>query len=225
MKQLQFAKKFSLSLLVFTALLTTGKLAQASTPLTYAQTPAVKEGKIIGGAIDCDRDGRENDSRIDYDGDGIPDDCIIGNSALPEQIDETESTEQEELNAKTPKEIFNALMQSLTEMTEGCDEATKVKAGVSYRICSINSQPVTASEALLEVGDGIGFWFKNNKVVAIRYFHSGETLFFDDEKLIAKFLDDQEIQVNFTDEERQEAEVTAKDGYQTIFQVFAVKAK
>ncbi|MCC5638377.1 hypothetical protein LC593_21570 [Nostoc sp. CHAB 5844] len=225
MKQLQLSKKLSLSLLVFTALLTTCQLSQASTPLPSAQTPTAKEGKIIGGAINCDRNRQQNGSRIDNDDDGILDECVIGNSALSEQTDETEAAETDEIRAKTPQEILNTLMQSLTKMTEGCNEATKVKAGVSYRICTINNEPVTASEALLEAGDGISFWFKNNKVVAIRYFHSGETLFFDDEKLIAKFPDEQQLLVNFTDEERHEAETLAKDGYQTIFQVFADEAK
>lgn len=154
--------------------------------------------------------------------------CPISQASTPStfnQIDAPISNGTEETKIETPQEIFNALMQSLEQMTEGCDEQTKIKAGVNYRICTINNEPVTASEALLEAGDGISFWFKHNKVVAIRYFHSGETLFFDQEKLIAKFPDDQQMQVNFTDEERQEAETLAKDGYRTIFQVLATEAK
>ncbi|MBE9006470.1 hypothetical protein IQ259_15715 [Fortiea sp. LEGE XX443] len=220
MKKLLFYQKLSLSLLVFTALLTTCKLSQASTLSTSAQTLAVKEGKIIA----CGKNRRQDDSLINYDSDGILEECVIGTSSLPKQINETVSTEKEEIKTETPEEILDALMQSLAEMTEGCDEAIKVKAGISYRICTINNEPVTASETLSEVGDGIGFWFKNSKVVAIRYFHSGETLFFDDEKLIAKFSDNQELQGNFTDEERREAETLAKDGYQTIFQAFAAEA-
>ncbi|MBU7585231.1 MAG: hypothetical protein KAF91_20465 [Nostoc sp. TH1S01] len=210
MKLLLSPKKLSLSLLVFTALLTTCQVSQASTPFT-SQTSAVKEGKIIGGTIDCDNDGRHNDSRVDNNGDGIPDQCV----------NDTSATAKQEINTDTPKELLDKLMQSLTEMTEGCHETTKVKAGVVYRICTINNEPVTASEALLEVGDGVGFWFKNNKVVAIRYFHSGETLFFDDQQLIAKFSNDEELQSDFTNEERREAENLAEYGYQTIFQVFA----
>ncbi len=41
-------------------------------------TPTKKQGTPIGPAMDCDRDGKSDDSRIDYDGDGIPDDCLIG---------------------------------------------------------------------------------------------------------------------------------------------------
>ncbi|MBE9210130.1 hypothetical protein IQ244_27265 [Nostoc sp. LEGE 06077] len=214
MISLPFANKISLSLLVCTTLLTTCQVSQAS-QVSTSQTSGVKESKIIGGAIDCDNDGRQNDSRIDDGGDGIPDRCVIDTSASKKQ----------EIKTETPKEIFDTLMQALTEMTEGCDEATKIKAGVSYRICTINNEPVTASEALLEVGDGVGFWFKNNKVIAIRYFHSGETLFFDDEALIAKFSNDDELQSEFSHEERREAETLAKNGYQTIFKVFAEKAK
>ncbi|MBD2439141.1 hypothetical protein [Nostoc sp. FACHB-110] len=203
----------------------TCKLSQASTPATSTQTPTTKEAKIIGGMIDCDNDGRQNDSRIDDDGDGIPDKCVIGNSSSLEENYETVPIQKEDIKANTSQELFDELMQSLSEMTEGCNEATKVQAGISYSICTINNEPVKAAEALLEAGDGIGFWFKNNKVVAIQYFHSGETLFFDDEKLIAKFSDNQELQSNFTDEERQEAENLAKNGYHKIFQVFALEAQ
>ncbi|OCQ99826.1 hypothetical protein BCD64_01710 [Nostoc sp. MBR 210] len=209
MKSLLFPQLISLSLLVFTTLLTNCQVSQASQVSTL-QASGVKESKIIGGAIDCDNDGRQNDSRIDDDGDGIPDRCVIDTSA----------TAKQEINQDTPKQLFEKLMHSLTEMTEGCDETTKVKAGVVYRICTINNKPVTASEALLEVGDGVGFWFRNNKVIAIRYFHSGETLFFDDEELIAKFSDDEELQSEFSDEERREAANLAQSGYQNIFQVF-----
>ncbi|MBD2456202.1 hypothetical protein H6G80_19255 [Nostoc sp. FACHB-87] len=207
MKSLLFPQLISLSLLVFTTLLTNCQVSQASQVSTL-QASGVKESKIIGGAIDCDNDGRQNDSRIDDDGDGIPDRCEIGHSATAKQ------------EIDTPKQLFEKLMQSLTEMTEGCEDKTKVKAGVVYRICTINNEPVTASEALLEVGDGVGFWFRNNKVIAIRYFHSGETLFFDDEQLIAKFSDDEKLQSEFSDEERREAENLAQSGYQNIFQVF-----
>ncbi|ALF51801.1 hypothetical protein ACX27_01375 [Nostoc piscinale CENA21] len=213
MISLQFAHKFSLSLLVCTTLLTTCQVSQAS-QVSTPQTSGVKESKIIGGAIDCDNNGRQNDSRIDDDGDGIPDRCVIDHSA----------TAKQEIHQDTPKQLFEKLMQSLTDMTEGCDETTKVKAGVVYRICTINNEPVTASEALLEVGDGVGFWFKNKKVVAIQYFHSGETLFFDDEQLIAKFFHNEELQSEFADEERREAENLAQSGYQTIFQVFTDKS-
>lgn len=36
------------------------------------------QGKPIGPAMDCDMDGKSDDSLVDYDNDGKPDDCLIG---------------------------------------------------------------------------------------------------------------------------------------------------
>ncbi len=254
MKRQQGLKTFAFSLLVLTSLLTACNKSQVSTPSTSAiaastntspseqksqdasktrketlpkstsKKQAQKPGKIIGGAIDCDNDGKQNDSRVDYNGDGIPDECVIGSSSEQEKVSEITSAGEEEIEPATSEAIFDSQIKYLEEMTEGCDEATKTEAGVNYNICTINDKPVKASEALLEAGDGLGFWFENNKVVAIRYFHTGDILFFNDGKLTVKFSDDKQVQDTFTDEERQHAEDLAKDGYRKIFQVFAVEA-
>ena len=38
---------------------------------------SAKPGRQIGQAIDCDRDGQQDDIRRDDDGDGIPDRCLV----------------------------------------------------------------------------------------------------------------------------------------------------
>ncbi len=43
-----------------------------------------EQGELVGPPIDCDGDGFDNDSRIDFDGDGVADDCVPGGEAIPE---------------------------------------------------------------------------------------------------------------------------------------------
>jgi hypothetical protein len=47
-------------------------------PLTPASPAPKKYGQPIGPATDCDRDGKADDILVDYNGDGVPDDCLIG---------------------------------------------------------------------------------------------------------------------------------------------------
>ena len=43
----------------------------------YSLAQSAKPGRQIGQAIDCDRDGQQDDIRIDDNGDGIPDRCLL----------------------------------------------------------------------------------------------------------------------------------------------------
>jgi hypothetical protein len=52
--------------------------AQPVEPLPADQIVPTKKGKPIGPAMDCDMDGKSDDSLVDYDDDGKPDDCLIG---------------------------------------------------------------------------------------------------------------------------------------------------
>jgi hypothetical protein len=47
-------------------------------PLTPASPAPKKYGQPIGAATDCDRDGKADDTLVDYNGDGIPDECLKG---------------------------------------------------------------------------------------------------------------------------------------------------
>jgi hypothetical protein len=47
-------------------------------PLTPASPAPKKYGQPIGPATDCDRDGKADDTLVDYTGDGIPDECLKG---------------------------------------------------------------------------------------------------------------------------------------------------
>jgi type II secretory pathway pseudopilin PulG len=119
---------------------------------------------------------------------------------------------------------YNATVRQLEQITQGCKKSRRTRGNMTYEICTINGQPVQASEALTAEGDGIGYWFRNNKVRAIRFFHNGDIVIFDNNGRVERmFYDGDQMKTNFTATERKELETTAKNGYRTIFQVFKIQ--
>lgn len=58
---------------------------QPSSQLSGARVKTEADpGKLIGPAADCNGDGIVNDARIDFDGDGIVDECVVGLEEVPE---------------------------------------------------------------------------------------------------------------------------------------------
>ncbi|OKH22707.1 hypothetical protein [Chroogloeocystis siderophila] len=173
---------------------------------------ATKSRTVIGHAIDCDNDGRDNDYRIDYDADGIPDDCIIGDDNSLTPVDTSNS-----------QSLFDRRIKFLEKLTAGCTENRKVEGNMTYSICIADGQPVKAAEFLTELGDGLNIWFEHGKVIAVLRTHSGEMFFFDNGKLELMFEDyGTQVVVSFTPEDRQEYEDLAQTAYQRIFQVFSI---
>lgn len=103
-----------------------------------------------------------------------------------------------------------------------CQKATKIVKNVSYIMYSTNGGKtiVSASEALMEVGDGVGFWLKGDRVRAIVFFGSGEVVFFNRGVLEAQISDKGGVSTVFTADERGQFERLEKDGVQKILQVF-----
>ncbi len=176
-------------------------LNSALSGATLAQS--AKSSTQIGPAIDCDRDGQQDDIRMDDDGDGIPDRCLL-NQIKPVINRANYAQELKQLQAQP------------------CQKATKTVKNVSYMICSTDGGKtiVSASEALLEAGDGVGFWLKGDRVRAIVFFGSGEVVFFERGVLEAQ-MSDKEVTTVFTADERQQFERLEKNGVQKILQVFS----
>ncbi|MEB3215765.1 MAG: hypothetical protein VKN72_05840 [Nostocales cyanobacterium 94392] len=170
-----------------------------------------KSGKQIGQLVDCDNDGQENDARIDYNDDGIPDECVLGNQNSQTQIDDSS---------------YEAAINSLDKLTQDCQETTKTQQYTNYSVCQINGKPVKASESNAEIGDGLGFWFENGKVIAIQRFHTAELFIFDnDGNLKSAFADNPNIAkieklTKIADQERKLVKEIQQNGYQDIFKVF-----
>ncbi|MEL6469253.1 MAG: hypothetical protein AAFQ74_05960 [Cyanobacteria bacterium J06623_4] len=51
---------------------------------TYRLKTEAAPGEFLGPAIDCDGDGLADDSRIDFNGDGVSDECVEGREEIPE---------------------------------------------------------------------------------------------------------------------------------------------
>jgi hypothetical protein len=168
-----------------------------------AVAQSAKPGRQIGQAMDCDRDGQQDDIRMDDDGDGIPDRCLLN------QI----------------KPILNRAnyTQELKQLqAQPCEKIQKTIKNVSYMMCSAKGGKtiVSASEALMEVGDGVGFWLKGDRVRAIVFFGSGEVVFFNRGVLEAQMSDKGQVTTVFTADQRQQFERLEKDGVQRILQKF-----
>jgi hypothetical protein len=77
--------------------------------------PAHKEseaGEILGPITDCDRDGITNDARIDFDGDGVADECIPDSEEMPEPpFQQTDTLTAEAFYSKLPAVGWNAQYQ------------------------------------------------------------------------------------------------------------------
>ncbi|MGL5065888.1 MAG: hypothetical protein ACRC62_38460 [Microcoleus sp.] len=188
-----FVKLLPIALLLLSSAIGGGVLAQSAKPSTQ-----------IGPAIDCDRDGQQDDLRMDDDGDEIPDRCLL-NQIEPLMNWENYDRELKELQAQP------------------CEKATKIVKNVSYMMCSVNGGSkiiISASEALMEVGDGVGYWLKGNRVRAIVFFGSGEVVFFNRGVLEAQMSDKREVTTVFTADERQRFERLERNGVKKILQVF-----
>ncbi|MEO1376028.1 MAG: hypothetical protein AAFW70_17275 [Cyanobacteria bacterium J06635_10] len=179
---------------------------------TIAQGKESKTGKLIGAAFDCDNDGQADDSRIDYDGDGIPDDCLVNN--------------EDEIEPMIDQSSYETVMNSLNLLAQDCKETPKIQGNIKYTICKLGGKPVKASESHAELGDGIGFWFLEGRVIAAQRFHNGELFVFDyDGKLSSMFAENQktgkiEKLASIPDEDRKGAEKYLYNGYRNIFKAF-----
>lgn len=171
-----------------------------------------RNGRIIGSAT-CDGDGLENDVRVDYNGDGMPDECVTANLKIDHPI----------INENS----FQTVTSSLQSLAKGCEESKKTQGNFVKTICKKDGEIVKASESHAEFGDGIGYWFSKNRVVAVQRFHNGETfIYYRNGELSSKFVDNfktgkTEKITNFNNEQIQEAD-TLISGYQDILQAFGI---
>ena len=177
----------------------------ASVKQSQSGTQTAKPGKQIGPAIDCDNDEQQDDIRMDYDGDDIPDDCVL-NQIEPIANEINYAKEWEEIQ-KQP-----------------CEKAEKIKDNVNYIICSVkgSGKIVSLSEAQVELGDGLGFWLKDDRVRAIVFFHTGDVFFFNNGRLEAqlKLSEAGQVQTEFSVQQRNSLEEISREGMRDILEIF-----
>jgi hypothetical protein len=224
--------------------------AQVQAPATAASTPAASasgtgesasqkdiepnrqqvKGQQIGPLIDCDRDGRDDDARMDNDNDGIPDECTLGTENAGTETS-AESAAEIEPAIFDPADIaadYDQKMRTLT--SQPCERLSKTEDGVVYSICTIDegggdARVLSASSASQEAGDGVEYWYaETGKVYAIRFFHLGQTFIFDleDGRLKVQLISASELETEFSPEFRShlEAMATEANGMNPIFEKF-----
>lgn len=110
--------------------------------------------------------------------------------------------------AQTLDQDILELSQMLLE--QPCTTYEKTDGVVRYSICmqedGENLIVLSAASSLVDAGDGVGYWFSpEGGIVAIRFFHSGETFFFDpvSQAPLGAILDDGSVQTQFTQEEHE----------------------
>jgi hypothetical protein len=110
------------------------------------------------------------------------------------------------VEAQTLEEDILEISQMIFE--QPCTLYEKTDDIMSYSICmqeeGEESIIVAAASSLMEIGDGLGYWFSpEGGIVAIQVFHTGETFFFEPSigEPLGIVLDDGTVQTEFTDEE------------------------
>jgi hypothetical protein len=116
------------------------------------------------------------------------------------------------------KEIYR-----LGKIKAGCESQEKQVKGITYQICRSQGKIVSASEAITEAGDGVGYWFEKGQVVAVRYFHDGTLVIFTGSKVKTVYDDSNSRFEKPTATARKQFETAAAGGYKSIFKVFGIR--
>ncbi len=192
-----------------------------------SQTGLRKAEKIastmIGPAIDCDGDGKQNDARIDDDSDGIPDRCLLGSHSVnskPQEM-QVKRNRTEPISAEVIRSEWKAMQKQL----EDCMIARRTDKSMTYSLCTrTDGQIVQVTEALTEVGDGLGYWLRGDQIRAVQFFHSGEVWFFQNGRLQAILVDatPSQVKTSFGKEELNHAELLVPNGHRKILQRFGL---
>jgi hypothetical protein len=115
--------------------------------------------------------------------------------------------------------------------SQSCDKMSKEKGATKFQICvedtgrsgGGDARIISASAASIELGDGVGYWFaEDGKVIALQFFHTGETFMFNPEtgRLEAKVMSAMEVESVFSDEQRDRLETQAREGADFILDEF-----
>ncbi|MGB5962660.1 MAG: hypothetical protein WBG73_18620 [Coleofasciculaceae cyanobacterium] len=177
---------------------------------------------MIGPAIDCDGDGKQNDARIDDDGDGIPDRCLLGSQAGNSQAQEIQVERRTE---PVSAEVIRSEWKAMQKQLEECTIARRTDKSMTYSLCRRNNgQILQVSEALTEFGDGLGYWLRGDQIRAVQFFHSGEVWFFQNGRLQAILTDGvpSQVQTSFSPQELNQARLLVPNGHRKILQRFGL---
>jgi hypothetical protein len=150
--------------------------------------------------------------------------CLLSAEATPAQMVPADAPMKPTCSDTSPKCQSEQESYQLASMVYGCQEKKKIVGNFTYSICLVRGKVVTASESLTEAGDGMGYYFKNGKVAAIRFFHDGSLAVFERSKLKTLYEDSTSGGVTattkFSKAQRQNLETSAASGYRSILKKF-----
>ncbi|MEM7714209.1 MAG: hypothetical protein AAF349_11650, partial [Cyanobacteria bacterium P01_A01_bin.68] len=207
---------------------TSPKIAQKNNSSSkYATVEELKEldekirkrnGRIIGSAS-CDGDGKENDYRVDFDGDGMPDECISANYKTHPLIQE---------------ESVDSVNSTLNFLEKGSQVTSRKEGNFTYYLWRKNGKITKAIKSdNKNLTNSVNYWFMEGKPIAVFetdssngsqisntyyvYYPNGElsSIF---ELFGPEMLNSRRI-LEFNNQQLQKAR-SLKDGYKEIFNVF-----
>ena len=206
---------------------TSPKIAQKNNSSSkYATVEELKEldekirkrnGRIIGSAP-CDADGKENDYRVDFDGDGMPDECVSANYKTHPLIQE---------------ESVDSVNSTLNFLEKGSQVTSKKEGDFTYYLWRKNGKITKAIKSdNKNLTNSVNYWFMEGKPIAVFetdssngsqisntyyvYYPNGElsSIF---ELFGPEMLNSRRI-LEFNNQQLQKAR-SLKDGYKEIFNV------
>jgi hypothetical protein len=144
-------------------------------------------------------------------------------SLIPVALAQEEAPVAPKCTDNSYKCLYAKEVYRLDKIKEGCALQEKQIKGITYQLCRSKGKIVSTSEAITEAGDGIGYWFENGKVVAVRYFHDGTLVTFASSKVKTIYDDGNSRFEKPTATARKQFETAAASGYRSIFKVFGVR--
>ena len=177
-----------------------------------------RNGRIIGSAT-CDNDGKENDVRVDFNGDGMPDECVTANLKIHPLIQE---------------ESVDSISSTLNSIEEGSQVTSRKEGNFTYYLWKKDGKIAKAIKSQKESSNSVIYWFMEGKPLAVFevvdrndgsqlsntyyvYYPNGElsSIF---ELFGPEMLNSRRI-LEFNNQQLQKAR-NLKDGYKEIFNVF-----
>jgi len=203
------------------------RVAQKQSSSKYATVEELEElgkeikkrnGRIIGSAT-CDGDGKENDYRVDFDGDGMPDECVSANYKTHPLIQEAS---------------VDSVNSTLNYLEKGSQVTSRKEGNFTYYLWRKNGKITKAIKSdNTNLANSVNYWFMEGKPIAVFqtdnssgsqvrntyfiYYPNGElsSIF---ELFGPEMLNSRRI-LEFNNQQLQEAR-SLKDGYKEIFNVF-----
>ncbi|MEO1186647.1 MAG: hypothetical protein AAFX46_19050, partial [Cyanobacteria bacterium J06636_27] len=176
-----------------------------------------RNGRIIGSAT-CDNDGLENDYRVDFDGDGMPDECVTANARMHPLI---------------LQDDINFVRDTVNSLEKGSQVTSKEQGNFTYYLWKKNGEIVKAIKSKKGSATSVQYWFYLGKPFAVQRIDDStrstvkNTIFIYDKngnlysvyEVFGGEGDNSKHITKFSNQQLQEAE-RLFNGYQEIFNVF-----